>query len=233
MKENKCHCHDWFMTFYDILQVRQSDMPAYVEYGSVRTLNLVRGTDEDKDDDIDDKPPSSVERRVFWLYCVLLKDFDNIPDESRREWLDFGFCFCRNMEWKRKMAHSYIELAHCASIAEIARFWEGSHYQLNDLFFVKGINISRFLGVGISFGQPRYDSLGTYRLMVEVQHFYLGIFCACAQFDSCRCKRFPESRLSVETVMDYGFDMLSPGSDGRRYKCIQRSSQQRGLKLGR
>jgi len=38
----------------------------------------------------------------------------------------------------------------------------------------------------------------------------MGTFCACSVFNGCECKRFPESRLSIETVGHYGFDMLSP-----------------------
>jgi hypothetical protein len=37
-------------------------------------------------------------------------------------------------------------------------------------------------------------------------------------FNGCRCKRFPEPRLSIETVGDYGFDMLSPWE---RWQMIQ------------
>jgi hypothetical protein len=217
MKEDTCHCHRWFVTFNGGFKDRPSNMAAYVAHGFVRTLNFIRETDEE-DDEIDDKPPSPAERLVFWLYSVLLKDFDNIPDENCPEWLNFGFCFCWNEEWKCKMAHAYLELARRAPIAEIARFWEDNRYQLDCLFLAKGINISQFLKAGISFGRPSHDDLGIYRLMVEVRHFHRGIYCACAQFNGCSCKQFPESRLSPETVMDYGFHLLSPWE---RWQMVQ------------
>ena len=70
-----------------------------------------------------------------------------------------------------KMAGAYFELAKCSSIAEIACSWEENRYNLDSLFFTKGIDISKFQKSGISFGRPSYADLGIYRLMVEVQHF--------------------------------------------------------------
>jgi hypothetical protein len=217
-KDDRCRCHNWFTTSSDVFRDRSSDIPAYIEYGFVRTLNFIRENDENQDDGVDDKPPSSSERRVFRLYSLLLKDFDNIPDINHFQWLDFGFCFCWNDEWSSKMAGAYFELAKCSSIAEIARFWEENGYNLDGIFFTKCIDISQFQKAGISFGRPSYADLGIYRLMVEVQHFQRGTFCACSVFNGCRCKRFPEPRLSIETVGDYGFDMLSPWE---RWQMIQ------------
>jgi hypothetical protein len=108
------------------------------------------------------------------------------------------------------MAHAYLKLARRALIAEIARFWESNHYQLDRLFLAKGINISQFLKAGISFSRPSHDDLGIYRLMVEVQHFRGGIYYDCAQFNSCSCRRFLKSRLSLKTVINYGFHLLGP-----------------------
>lgn len=58
--------------------------------------------------------------------------------------------------------------------------------------------------------RPSHDDLGIYRLMVEVQHFCRGIYYAYTYLDSCSCKRFPESCLSLEMAMDYGFYLLDP-----------------------
>jgi hypothetical protein len=63
-------------------------------------------------------------------------------------------------------------------------------------------------------GRPSHDDLGIYRLMVEVQHFRRGIYYVCTQLDSCSCKRFPESCLSLEIVMDSTCWILR--SDGKR-----------------
>ena len=56
MKDDACHCHDWFVAFNGGFNRRPSNMVAYVAYGFVRALNFIRGTDEDEDDEIDDKP---------------------------------------------------------------------------------------------------------------------------------------------------------------------------------
>jgi hypothetical protein len=78
---------------------------------------------------------------------------------------------------------------------------EAERSRKESLFLAKGVDISQFLEAGISFGRPRYDDLGIYRLIVEVRHFCKGVWCACAWFNGCSCKRFPESRLSLETVI--------------------------------
>lgn len=52
--------------------------------------------------------------------------------------------------------------------------------------------------------------LGVYRLMLEIDHIHRGsIFAYGHKFKSSH-KEFPESCLSVETVVDYGFDELDP-----------------------
>jgi hypothetical protein len=66
--------------------------------------------------------------------------------------------------------------------------------------------------------QPRHDDLGIYRLMVELQHFRRSIYCACTQLNGCSCKRFSESYLSLEVVMDYGFYLLDPWE---RWQTVQ------------
>ena len=197
-------CHQWFLSTGKLFQEEPvSGMAAYVKYGYVHALNLLCEPDSD------DQKPSDTERRIFWLYSMLLRDIDNVPDESNPEWINFGFCFCPNHEWKMKVAHAYIELAKRAALSEIARHWE-VHSQLNDLFKRKNIDISDFERAGISFGRPNKDRLGVYRLMVEVKHFQRGVFCACARSYTPCCKRFPESWLSAESVVEYGFDKLNP-----------------------
>ena len=45
--------------------------------------------------------------------------------------------------------------------------------------------------------------------MVEVQYFRRGIYYACTQLNGCSYKRSPESCLSLQMVMDYGFYLLN------------------------
>lgn len=147
-------------------------------------------------------------RKVVRLYATLLKDFDNIPSRTQSQWIDFGFCFCPDYEWASRMADAYLELAQKASLEEIADAW-GKEYLLNDLFRAKYIDIVDFERVGIRFGRPRKLELGVYRLMLEVDRVHRGSLCKCCHFFGS-CHRFPESFLSHESVMDYGFDTLSP-----------------------
>lgn len=53
-----------------------------------------------------------------------MKDFNNMSYRSQSEWIDFGFCFCRNSEWMLNMVSVYLELASKASFADIASCWE-------------------------------------------------------------------------------------------------------------
>ena len=57
-------------------------------------------------------------------------------------------------------------------------------------------------------GRPSHADLGIYRLMIKLQHFCRGIYYVYTQLNGCGRKRFPESWLSLEIVMDYGFYFL-------------------------
>lgn len=46
--------------------------------------------------------------------------------------------------------------------------------------------------------------------MVEINHVHRGICCQCQTFHGRCCREFPESHFSVESVMEYGFEKLSP-----------------------
>ena len=182
---------------------RDSGMDAHIEYGFRRAMSLLMPNGSGFGD------VTYAEYRVLWLYSRLLKDFDNLPDRGHSEWLDFGFCFCQSHEWMVRMADAYIDLAMKASFSEIINFWD-TYSRLEGLFEAKGIDITIFKTVGISFGRPTKMERGVYQLMVEINHVHRGIWCQCGTFHERSCKKFPESRFSTESVFEYGFDKLSP-----------------------
>ena len=107
------------------------------------------------------------------------------------------------------MVSAYLELASKASFADIASCWEVEN-RLDGLLLAKGIDISEFEKAGISFGRPRKMEIGVYRLIREIHRVHHGVMCKCTRFYGC-CRRFPESSfLSIETVIEYGFDTLNP-----------------------
>lgn len=195
--------HEQVLASTKLFQKRESGMAAHIEYGFRRAMSLLMPDGPGYGDVTD------AEYRILWLYSHLLKSFDNLPDRSHSAWLDFGFCFCQSREWTVRMAEAYIELAAKASLSEIINFWD-TYNRLDGLFEAKGINITKFKATGISFGRPRKLELGVYRLMVEINHVHRGIWCRCGTFHERSCKRFPESRFSTESVVEYGFDKLNP-----------------------
>ena len=202
-QEQRLSCQEWFLASTKLFQRRDSDVAAYIEYGSLGAMNLL-APDISSPERITDAA-----RRIMRLYSHLLKDFDSLPDRSHPAWLDFGFCFCQSREWMVSMAETYLELATKASFTEICTIWDANR-RLDGLFEAKGINISMFTTAGIAFGRPTKMQLGPYQLMVEMNHVHRGTWCQCGGFRGRSCKMFPESRLSPESVWEYGFDKLSP-----------------------
>ena len=202
-QEQRLPCQKWFLTSINLFEQRNYGMAAHIEYGFRRAMGLLMPDGSGHGD------VTNAAYKVLWLYSHLLKDFDNLPDRSHSAWLDFGFCSCQSREWMVRMANAYIELAMKASFLEITNFWD-TYSRLDGLFEAKGINILIFKTAGIFFGRPTKMELGVYQLMVEINHVHRGIWCQCATFHERSCKRFPESRFSTESVVEYGFDQLSP-----------------------
>ena len=73
----------------------------------------------------------------------------------------------------------------------------------------KGIDKSEFEKADISFGRARNMEIGFYRLIREIDRVHHGTKCKCIYFYGC-CHKFPELFLSIETVIEYGFDKLNP-----------------------
>jgi len=71
-------------------------MPAYIDYGFVRTPNLVREKGENHDDGFDDKSPSPFRTQCLQPLLTFCLRISTIPGINHYQWLDFGFCFC----WK-------------------------------------------------------------------------------------------------------------------------------------
>lgn len=186
----------------ELLKEQIFGIAAHVRSGYLYAMQLLM-PDGNTEADLND-----AKRKAVWLYATLLEDFDNIPSRTQSQWIDFGFCFCADYEWASRMADAYLELAQKASLEEIADAW-GKEYLLNDFYRAKGIDIVDFERAGIRFGRPEKHELGVYRLMLEVDRLHRGSLCKCCHFFGC-CHRFPESFLSHESVMDYGFDTLSP-----------------------
>lgn len=201
--EQRLSCQKWLFDSTTSFQERRSGFSAHVDHGFYNAMSLLMPNGSG------DGVVTYAKHRVLWLYAHLLKDFDNLPDRSYSGWLDFGFCFCQSREWKIKMAEAYAELAMKASFLEISDFW-GTYGRLDGLFDAKGIDITSFRSAGIAFGRPTKMELGVYRLMMEINHVHRGTWCRCATFHEKSCKKFPESRFSIESVAEYGFDQLSP-----------------------
>ena len=204
MDSNYHPCHRWFLHFNRRFDDRGTyNSHSYIEYGFRAAICQLPPEDHDGDPEL--KPSK---HKILWLYALLLKKFDYIPGKSQSQWIDFGFCLCPTDDWKFKMADSYLELAEKASLTEMATTWDIDN-RLDGLFEAKGFDISEFQNVGITFGRPRKMELGIYRLMKEIDRIHRGVYCKCAFSFGC-CHRFPESLLSMESVMNYGFDQLNP-----------------------
>jgi hypothetical protein len=146
---------------------------------------------------------SPAERSVLYLYMRLFRDFNNIPDVYSSEWINFGFCFCKDKGQRNSLANMYIELAQSGtSLGEIAQAWETA--SLSRLLKSKGINIAFFEANGIGFQRPDADVFGAYRLVAEVAHAVSGRFCDCFR-PKGYCHPQHETHLNLESDGDYGF----------------------------
>ena len=201
-------CHEWFLSSDQLFLGGEPEMSARVQYGCMRACKLLirelgnRSANRRQDF-------NEPERQVLKLYTILLKDFDNVPDRDQSTWIDFGFCYCRDEQWKIRMRAVYLQLALLSTLEEIATFWN-SQDGLGGLFVQKEIIVTDFEREGVVFGRPKRMDLGVYRLMLEIDHIRRGSICACRHRFEPGQKEFPESCLSVETVVDYGFNNLNP-----------------------
>lgn len=201
-------CHQWFLSSNEMVQEGESRLPAYVECGFIRAFDLLV-PESDSAGNYRGRDISHPEHEVLWLYALLLRDFWKVPGKSQSAWLDFGFCYCRDDEWKIRMRLAYVELATLASLEEIASFWD-SQNQLDGLFTQKKIGITDFKREGIVFGRPTRMDLGVCRPILEIDHVHRGTICASGHALKQCSRDFPESCLSLETVGDYGFKGLNP-----------------------
>lgn len=71
-----------------------------------------------------DSDLSTLEYIVIFLYRILLREFNNIPNIGDAEWIRFGFCYCTSKAQKQLLAQHYIQLAERASLSQIARAWK-------------------------------------------------------------------------------------------------------------
>ena len=131
-----------------------------------------------------------------------------MPDRSHSAWIDFGFCYCRDDEWKIRRRFVYFKSATSASLEEMAAFWK-SQKQLNGLFKQKRTDITDFKRKSIVLGRPKKTDPRVYRLVLEIDHIHRGRICACEH----TFNPYPKSCLSFETIRDYGFD----GSNSREW----------------
>ncbi|KAL3422702.1 hypothetical protein PVAG01_06858 [Phlyctema vagabunda] len=161
---------------------------------------------ESRDDDLD--PLSESEKEILKLYSMLYRDFNNIPDSLTSIWFDFGFCFCRNHDQRKKLAKLYIQLVeNGASIAALASAYESRTF--SSFMNARGQDLSYFEANGILFHQPDVDELGIYRLIAEVNHTLSGCYCFCWRPKEYCHPKF-ETRLSRESDGDYGFHGTNP-----------------------
>ncbi|KAF1948947.1 hypothetical protein CC80DRAFT_485288 [Byssothecium circinans] len=153
--------------------------------------------------DEDPTPLSPAESTVLSLYTHLFRRFNNVPDVYSSEWINFGFCFCRDKDQRDSLANMYIELAKSGtSLGEIAQAWETS--SLSHLMQGKGIDLAFTEANGIGFHRPDVDEFGIYRLIAEVTHTVSGRFCDCFRPKGA-CHPKHETHLSRESEGDYGF----------------------------
>lgn len=172
----------------------------YAFYGAIS----LRMPDGSGDGDV-----THAESSVLWLYAHLLKDFDSLPKWNHPAWLEFGFCFCQSREWKIRLADADLELAKKDSFPEIVDIWRNDG-RLDKLFKAKYIDITLFRSARLAFGRPTKTKLGVYQLTKEINHVHRGTWCRCSTFHERSFKSFPESRFTTESVIECGFDRLSP-----------------------
>ena len=145
---------------------------------------------------------SDSEKRVLFLYFILLRDFNNIPDANSAEWIEFGFCYCTSSEQREALAAAYLELAENGTpLGQIANSWGSS--SLRNLMKGQGIDISLLDSKDIYCQSPPADEFGIYRLIAEVKHALSGCYCSCF-WPRCQFRSRQETLLSRESECDYG-----------------------------
>jgi hypothetical protein len=193
----ECGCFPWFLSLY---QSGSFDIPNH-SGGYLYQLWAIQEVEEMFP--INHDGVLSGPEHVRFLYRILLRDINNIPNVGDPEWIRFGFCYCTKTAQKQLLAKAYIQLAAHASLNEIATAWKSD--TLLDLMTSKGISISSLVSEGIFPRQPSPETIGIYRLMSEVSHGLAGCpSCACK---NTRCSFYSKNEpfLCKESEADYGF----------------------------
>ncbi|KAF2472426.1 uncharacterized protein BDR25DRAFT_366441 [Lindgomyces ingoldianus] len=209
---NGCQCFAWF------LQMRERDAGFPVEHEDGFHFYLARSMAVvSQIFSLDSRVGflaslSPTEIKVLWLYAILCRDFNCLPDVDSSQWLDFGFCFCKNLSDRQRLRKALLELPiGGSSLGEIAHAWKND--SLLTLMKARGIDVYELELNDIVPQRPRLEEFGIYRLIAEVSHALSGRFCLCfrpKEFNSdssCHSKAHlkHETHLSRETDGDYGF----------------------------
>ena len=150
---------------------------------------------------------SRSEKIVRFLYRILFRDFNNIPNIGDPEWIRFGFCYCRSRAKIELLAKAYIQLAAQASLSQIATAWESD--ALLDLMENKGITISTLVSDGIYPRQPLPETIGICRLMSAVSHGLSGCpVCSCKNA-VCEFHSKDAPLFCKESEVDYGYHSVN------------------------
>ncbi|ORY17504.1 hypothetical protein BCR34DRAFT_474885 [Clohesyomyces aquaticus] len=162
---------------------------------------------------LDSKPDglrsiSEAEQEVLWLYTILCRDFNCLPDACDTEWFHFGFCFCRNVSERKSLRAAILALPSAGfSLEQITEAWKTD--SLLSLMKDSGIDIAVLEAANIRPHAPELEDLGVYRLIAEVSHVVSGGFCLCYTATKPSCSpRFHlkhETHLSRESDADYAF----------------------------
>jgi len=178
-------------------------------------------------------------KSVSSLYAILFRSFNNIPDPCTVEWMEFGFCYCADVQQQEALAAAYLRLAESGTpLEQIAHAWETT--SLRHLMDKRGVDIPLLESAGIFLQRPSIDEIGIYRLMAEVKHGLSGSYCPCFR-SACRYHSQYETLLSKESEGDYGFHganawerwqllnfyshvFKSPGFDARKMQESRRNA---------
>ena len=197
----KCSCIPWYLNRCS----KGFDIPnpdgdyayqhaAIYELKHSFSLNFKNGTPRNLSDS---------QKSVASLFLILLRDFNNIPDVYTPEWINFGFCFCRDPTQRQALAAAYLKLAeNRIPLSQIATAWETS--SLLGLMRNQGIDISMLESNAIYPQRPHVDDFGIYRLISEIKHALSGYYCPCFQ-SPCQYHFKYETFLSKESEGNYGF----------------------------
>lgn len=197
-----CGCFPWFLSRH---QSASFEIP---NHGGQYLYQLWAMQEVEKIFSINyDSVLSRSEHIVIFLYRILLRDFNNIPNIGDPEWIRFGFCYCTSRAQMEIFAKAYIQLATHTSLSQIATAWESG--TLLDLMATRGIAISTLISDGIYPRQPSSETIGIYRLMSEVSHGLSG--CPDCSFKNAVCEFHSkdEPLLCKESEVDYGFHSIN------------------------